>query len=214
MRNEHKLLPLRSVARPAETLCSLNTSSHPRAWLTGVLLVGGGSTRFGSPKALALFGGETLAERAWRVLGAACDERIAVGKGEHPLPFPVEPDGTEVRAPIAGLIAGLRAASHEVAVVLPVDCPLVTAELLRALGEACAVPQTGPLPGAYSKSDLAELERRLAAGTYSLRGVNPRVLRVDESLLADVDAEEDLAALDEQRAGLAVDEQPAVPVDP
>src|SRR5439155_19276943 len=49
-----------------------------RQRLTGVLLVGGASSRFGSPKALAQF--ETLAERAWRVLGEACEERIAVGK--------------------------------------------------------------------------------------------------------------------------------------
>jgi len=47
--------------------------------LTGVLLVGGASARFGSPKALALLGGETLAERAWRLLGEACNERIAGG---------------------------------------------------------------------------------------------------------------------------------------
>ena len=45
-------------------------------FLTGVLLVGGASTRFGSPKALARFRGETLAERAWRTLGEACDERL------------------------------------------------------------------------------------------------------------------------------------------
>ena len=48
--------------------------------LTGILLVGGASTRFHSPKALAELGGETLAARAWRLLGKACDERIAVGK--------------------------------------------------------------------------------------------------------------------------------------
>ncbi|HSP72671.1 MAG TPA: NTP transferase domain-containing protein, partial [Gaiellaceae bacterium] len=58
--------------------------------LTGVLLVGGASRRFGSPKALARIGGETLAERTWRVLGEACDERLAVGKAADglPLPFP------------------------------------------------------------------------------------------------------------------------------
>jgi molybdenum cofactor guanylyltransferase len=200
VRNEHKVPPVGSPARPADTLCSLHTSSDRRVRLTGVLLVGGGSTRFGSPKALARFAGETLAERAWRVLGEACEERIAVGKGEHPLPFPVELDGTDVRAPIAGVIAGLRAATHEIAIVLPVDCPLVTPELLRTLGEACAIPQTGPLPGAYAKAHLPELERRLAAGSYTLRGVNPRVLQVDERLLVDVDVEDDLAALDEQRA--------------
>ena len=47
--------------------------------LTGILLVGGASRRFGSPKAFAQFDGETLAERAWRILGETCDERIAVG---------------------------------------------------------------------------------------------------------------------------------------
>ena len=81
--------------------------------LTGVLLVGGASRRFGSPKALARFGAETLAERAWRLLGEACDERLAVGKPAEGagLPFPLLDDGTDVRAPLAGLVAGLRAAS-------------------------------------------------------------------------------------------------------
>jgi molybdopterin-guanine dinucleotide biosynthesis protein A len=36
--------------------------------LTGVLLVGGASERFGSPKALARFRGETLASRGERLL--------------------------------------------------------------------------------------------------------------------------------------------------
>ena len=69
-----------------------------------MLLVGGASTRFGSPKALARLGDETFAERAWRLLGEACSERIAVGKGEYELPFEVLDDGTDVRAPIAGIV--------------------------------------------------------------------------------------------------------------
>lgn len=165
--------------------------------LTGVLLVGGASRRFGSPKALARLGEETLAERAWRVLGEACEERLAVGKGELELPFDVLDDGVELRAPIAGVIAGLREATHEIAVFLPVDCPLVTPRLLRALGEARAVPQSGPLPGAYGKADLPLLERRLAGGELSLRGVNPRVLQVDERLLANANTPAELAALED-----------------
>jgi molybdenum cofactor guanylyltransferase len=157
--------------------------------LTGVLLVGGASTRFGSPKALALLDGETLAARAWRVLGEACYEVVAVGKVADglDLPFPLVDDGSAVRAPITGVVAGLRAASTEVAVVLPVDCPFVTPALLRTLGAAVAVPQTGPLPGAYAKTMLLELEGRLARGELTLRGVNPTVIDVDERLVADVD---------------------------
>ena len=77
--------------------------------LTGVLLVGGASSRFGSPKALARLDGETLAERAWNLLGEACAERLAVGKasGEIDLPFEVLDDGTETRAALAGIVAGL-----------------------------------------------------------------------------------------------------------
>lgn len=165
--------------------------------LTGVLLVGGASRRFGSPKALAVLDGKTLAERAWHVLGEACEERLAVGKAADglALPFSVLDDGSDVRAPIAGVIAGLRAARNDVCVVLPVDCPLVTVEVLRALGEAVAVPQTGPLPGGYAKAMLPELERRLAAGELSLRGANPRVLELDPRRLANVNTPADLAAL-------------------
>jgi molybdopterin-guanine dinucleotide biosynthesis protein A len=173
--------------------------------LTGVLLVGGASTRFGSPKALAELGGETLAERAWRTLGEACDERSAVGKiGELELPFPVVDDGTEVRAPIAGVVAGLVASSSDLVVVLPVDCPLVTPDLLRALGAAChgvdaAVPQTGPLPGAYRKSALPVLQRRLAEERLSLRNalaeLETRTVELDERLLSNVNTPEDLGRL-------------------
>ena len=142
--------------------------------VTGLLLVGGASRRFGSPKALAGFRGETLAERAWRLLEEVCDERIAVGKqvDSLDLPFPVLDDGSPVRAPLVGLVAGLRAAVHDVCLAVPVDMPLLTAGALRQLASACrdaAVPQTGPLPGAYHRRALPVLERRLESGRARAR---------------------------------------------
>ncbi|HUJ92060.1 MAG TPA: molybdenum cofactor guanylyltransferase [Gaiellaceae bacterium] len=172
--------------------------------LTGVLLVGGASARFGSPKALALLAGETLAERAWRVLGDACNERIAVGKTADALglPFPVLDDATDVRAPIAGVVAGLRAAAHDVAVVLPVDTPLVTAELLRELAAACrdaAITENGPLPGAYRRTALPALEAALADDRLKLRDalapLDVAVVHADPALLANVNSPDDLARL-------------------
>jgi molybdopterin-guanine dinucleotide biosynthesis protein A len=163
--------------------------------LTGVLLVGGASTRFGSPKALAQFDGKTLAERAWRTLGEACDERIAVGKGDEELPFPVLADGIKERAAIHGLVAGLRAARTDVCVVLPVDCPRMTAEALRTLADACrdaAVPQTGPLPGAYRKTALAALSSGELSIRRAIAGLDVAVVDLDESLLENVNTPQDL----------------------
>jgi molybdopterin-guanine dinucleotide biosynthesis protein A len=169
--------------------------------LTGVLLVGGASRRFGSPKALAQVGGETLAERAWRVLGEACDERIAVGKSSDglALPFPVLDDGTMVRAPIAGVVAGLRAAKHEVCVFLPVDCPLLMQASVRRLGEEVGVSQTGPLPGAYPRAALPVLERRLEAGDLALYAAVTELglpaVELDPAELVNVNVPADLATL-------------------
>ena len=172
--------------------------------LTGVLLVGGASTRFGSPKALAQFDGETLADRAWRLLGDACDERIAVGKHDDgiDLPFDVLDDGTDVRAPIAGVVAGLRAARNEVVVVIPVDTPLLTKAAVHELADACrdvAVPASGPLPGAYRRSALPALERALSAGRLALREavaeLDVAVVDLDAALLANVNTPDDVRRL-------------------
>lgn len=176
--------------------------ARPR--LTGVLLVGGGSTRFGSPKALARFGGETLAERAWRVLGEACDERLAVGKRADglELPFELVDDGTEARAALAGIVAGLRAAPTELVVVLPVDMPLVTPALLRELAEACAdaaSPRGAPLPAAFRRRTLPVLERRLAAGELSLHATLDELEAVEvdiaPGLLVNVNTADELRSL-------------------
>jgi molybdenum cofactor guanylyltransferase len=167
--------------------------------LTGVLLVGGASARFGSPKALAVVGGETLAERAWRLLADACEERIAVGKGEYALPFDVLDDGSDIRAPIVGVVAGLRAARYGVAVVIPVDMPHLTVESLHRLADACldvACPPTGPLPGAYRKTALSALERAVADRDLALRaaiqGLEVATVDLEPAVLVNVNTPGDV----------------------
>jgi molybdopterin-guanine dinucleotide biosynthesis protein A len=172
--------------------------------VTGVLLVGGASRRFGSPKALALLDGETLAERAHRTLAAAFGAVIAVGKAVDslPLPFPVLDDGRELRAPIVGVAAALRLAPTDLCVVAPIDMPLLTADLLKALAAAAAgadaaVPGTGPLPGAYRRSALPILERRIEAGDLALHRaleeLDTRTVACDAAALANVNTADQLA---------------------
>jgi molybdopterin-guanine dinucleotide biosynthesis protein A len=175
-----------------------------RPGLTGVLLVGGASSRFGSTKALAELDGETLAERAWRTLGDACDERLALGKATDglALPFPVLDDGSEVRAALAGIVAGLRAATFPVAVFLPVDVPNVSAGLIRALGEGCldaATTSSGPLPAAISRRALPVLERRLVSNELRLSDaiaeLDTAVVEADRGELVNVNRPEDLETI-------------------
>jgi molybdenum cofactor guanylyltransferase len=166
--------------------------------------VGGASRRFGSPKALALIGGETLAERAHRVLSEVCDEVIVVGKASDGLrlPFPVLDDGGAERAAIVGVAAALRLARYELVAVLPTDMPWMTPDAVASLAEGAenadvAVPPTGPLPGAYRRTALQVLERRVAVGELALHRalaeLRVRAVELDPEVLGNVNTIEDLS---------------------
>ena len=157
--------------------------------LTGILLAGGASSRFGSPKARARFEGETLEERAWRLLGEICDERIAVGGDGLPDP------GT---GPVAAIAVGLRAATNELAVVIPVDMPLLTGEALRQLAGACrdaAVAQDGPLPCVVARRVLPAFETGERRLRTVLEGLDTAHIELDAALLANVNTPSDLDTL-------------------
>jgi molybdopterin-guanine dinucleotide biosynthesis protein A len=157
--------------------------------LSGVLLVGGESRRFGSPKEDAEYDGETLHERAWRLLGEACDERLVVGRGGLADP------GT---GPVAAIAAGLRAARHDLVVVVPVDMPRLTADALHALADACleaAVAQHGPLPCAVSRSVAAAFESGERRLRTVLESLDTARVELDGSLLANVNEPQDLERL-------------------
>jgi molybdopterin-guanine dinucleotide biosynthesis protein A len=103
----------------------------------------------------------------------------------------MEDDGSDERAAMIGVAAGLRLAETDLSVVLPTDMPLVRPELLLALADAAqgsnaAVVQTGPLPGAYRRSALPVLERRIAAGDFALH----RALAELEACVVEADPDE------------------------
>jgi len=161
--------------------------------LTGILLVGGASTRFGSPKALALFDGGTLADRAWRLLDEVCDERLAVGRLREGLPFPSLAD--EGTGPVAAIAAGLRGARHEIAVVIPVDMPRLTVRALMLLANACrdaAVAQAGPLPCAIARRALPAFETGERRLRTVLDGLDTARVELDDRLLTNVNTPTDL----------------------
>jgi molybdopterin-guanine dinucleotide biosynthesis protein A len=129
---------------------------------------------------------------------------IVVGKAADalPLPFEVLDDGSETRAAIVGVAAALRHAASETCVILPTDMPYVTTRLLQVLARAAeevdaVVPQTGPLPGAFKRSCLPVLERRIAADELTLRDavaeLEHRIVHASPEELRNVNTPADLS---------------------
>jgi molybdopterin-guanine dinucleotide biosynthesis protein A len=104
---------------------------------------------------------------------------LEIGPGWSALPaVREEPPGSGPLAAVAAGAAALRTGGHDGPVlVLAVDMPFVTVELLRLLatrpGPATAVPRAGGHPqvlcARYGPEALAAVDRVLAAGGVSLR---------------------------------------------
>jgi molybdopterin-guanine dinucleotide biosynthesis protein A len=155
--------------------------------LTGLVLAGGASTRFGSDKAHALFAGETLFARVCTALAAACDEVIAVagpGRELPPVPIPLRTvaDDHPGAGPLAGLITGMKAAAGRSVFAAACDLPLLDATTITAIASAlestaaaAAVPRIEgrlqPLAAAYSIAACrGPFEAAFTAGERSLQG--------------------------------------------
>lgn len=98
----------------------------------GFVLAGGKSSRMGEDKALLQLGGRPLVEIAVENLRRFCAEVSIAGNREDLGAFaPVVIEARTEAGPGAGIEAGLRAAQENWCVFLPVDVPLLPAELLR-----------------------------------------------------------------------------------
>jgi molybdopterin-guanine dinucleotide biosynthesis protein A len=151
------------------------------AGVAGLLLTGGASRRMGTDKALIEVDGRRLVERAADALRAVADPVIEVGPGWSGLRAVREdPPGSGPLAAVAAGAAALRSAGHHGPVlVLAVDMPRAGVELLRLLAERPGPPTAVPRAGGYAQvlcarygpEALAAVDRLLAAGGRSLRGL-------------------------------------------
>lgn len=106
-----------------------------------VLLAGGKSTRYGSPKALAEVAGRSILERGLATLDAAVGDAVIVANDPRPYASagrPIRPDvrpGTGVLGGILTAICWARETDRQGALVLACDMPFVVPGLLRRLVE-------------------------------------------------------------------------------
>jgi molybdenum cofactor guanylyltransferase len=163
------------------------------------VLAGGRSRRMGTPKALALLGGEPLIMRPLAAAREAGFPAIVVAKRSSPLPeldVPVIYEPDEISHPLAGLIAALEHAPGIVAVAC--DQPWVTGEAIRLLAarpEPIASPPGQPFPGRYDERVLPRLREALARQA-PLREVlaGAATIELPDGIAASVNTPEDLAA--------------------
>lgn len=149
---------------------------------SGAVLTGGRSTRMGRDKALLEKGGRPLAAAARDALtGAGAAEVLAIGGDAESmarLGFRHVVDLWPGDGPLGGVVTALRAAAHDVVVVLACDLPEVepatVTAVLAGLGHAdAAIPVVGGrrevLVAVYRRRCAAPLEAALAEGVRALR---------------------------------------------
>lgn len=107
-----------------------------RAAVVGVVLCGGASRRMGTDKALVELDGRKLLDRAREAVGAATD-RVVLATGAEAryadLGAPIALDEPGTTGAAAGVIAGLREADADRALVVACDMPRLDAAVLRRL---------------------------------------------------------------------------------
>ncbi|WP_126173364.1 molybdenum cofactor guanylyltransferase [Altericroceibacterium xinjiangense] len=128
--------------------------------ILGVVLAGGQSSRFGSDKALAELGGQTLLARGVDALSGWCDFVIVAGRAQAPAP--TVPDWPRPgMGPLGGLAAALRYAQDEdFASVLTcgVDSVGLPPNLLEMLSPAPAYLESQPVVGHWPVGAVSTVE--------------------------------------------------------
>jgi molybdopterin-guanine dinucleotide biosynthesis protein A len=169
--------------------------------ILGLVLAGGGSTRFGSDKALAVFDGRSLLEHARATVGQWCGEVVVVGRDDAPVPCLPDWPGPGL-GPLGGLAAGLRharASGYEAVLVLGVDSPGLPLDLLEMLQPGPAYVESQPVIGLWPVSVLAAVEGLLKGdgrrSMYALaKETGARGVVLDASP-ANINTQSDLASL-------------------
>ena len=153
----------------------------------GFVLAGGKSSRMGpnTDKAFLDFHGQTLLERALTVAGMVCDRVTIVGDPGRFAKYgsseygPVVADIFPGCGPLAGIHAALVSSPAELNLMLAVDMPFVSSELLAFLFAAAenndaviTVPRSGkglqPLCAVYRREFSPVAEQALRAGKYKI----------------------------------------------
>lgn len=175
--------------------------------ILGAVLAGGQSSRFGSDKALAELGGQTLLLRAVDALSAWCEKVVVIGR--EFAPAPTLPDWPRPgMGPLGGLAAALHCArdeGYDQVLSCGVDSAGLPEDLLELLGPAPAYLADQPVIGLWPADAVKTLEKIIRGeGRHSMRAfaeaIGARAVSI-AAMPANINTPQDLAEA-EKRHGL------------
>jgi len=152
--------------------------------VTGVILAGGLSRRFGSNKALAPWGDTTILQTICHIFQSIFSNNLVVIKNKSSFPSlslgpcRIVEDRLKNHHALGGIITALEVASTENVFISACDTPLIQPELIQVLcsrhTEALAtIPVWGgkiqPLCAVYTKSALPLLQAAIERGQVKLQ---------------------------------------------
>ncbi|MDB9823282.1 molybdenum cofactor guanylyltransferase [Deltaproteobacteria bacterium] len=148
--------------------------------VTGVILAGGKSLRFGSNKALVEINGAPLIERVTHVLSSVFNRLILITNSPQEyssLQLPIYEDIIKGLGPIGGIYTGLEAINDEKGFFVACDMPFINEDLIRYIAGVgydfdVVVPKIDwriePLHALYSKSCLPIIKGLIASDIHQI----------------------------------------------
>lgn len=141
----------------------MTTSDSPVPALTGIILAGGQSTRFGADKASAIVAGRPMLQWVMSALAAACTNLIVVSASGQSLPEATAPvpvrylvDRTPSGGPLVGLATGMAACESDYCFATSCDSPLMQPALIRLLAREIGANDVAcPRVGGYLQPVVA-----------------------------------------------------------
>lgn len=185
--------------------------------ITGVILAGGQSKRFGSNKAFATFHGTPLIEKVLQTMQSVFEHCLIVTntpKEFQGWEVPVAKDVIPHRGPLGGILTGLLHAQNEAIFITPCDTPLLHPEVIRFVVEkgrefdAAILVQGGVreyLLGLYSHRVRPVILRQLSEERLSMREFCQRIenriwIQLEGDYAFNVNTQRDLEILQQHYA--------------
>lgn len=184
--------------------------------LHAIILCGGRSSRFGTDKARALFGGEPLLQRIARLCVEVGVVPVAqadvIGKYDD-LGILTRADDVSGLGPLGGILSALTTTPAEAVLVLTCDMPQVDADLLRGLIRAFKIFRQSifytvagsvqPFPGIFTRVATALMASHLAQGKRHVKELVSALPHIhflddpDSTRFMNVNTQEDLCRCQE-----------------